>query len=65
MNLISLSEVYVESIVASTLIGTMPLFTYIIAFFISENKRQIRSDNIKSLVCRFEKGWARGVTKNN
>jgi len=38
-NLISLSEIYVESIVASTLIGTMPLFTYIIAHFISKNKR--------------------------
>ena len=33
-NLISLSEIYVESIVAASLIGTMPLFTYIIAYFI-------------------------------
>ena len=37
-NLISLSEIYVESIVAASLIGTMPLFTYIIAYFISKNK---------------------------
>ena len=27
-----------ESIVAASLIGTMPLFTYIIAYFISKNK---------------------------
>ena len=32
-NLISWSELYVESVVASTLIGTMPLFTCIIAHF--------------------------------
>ena len=37
-NLISLSEIYVESIVAASLIGTMPLFTYIIAYFVSKNK---------------------------
>ena len=33
-NLISLSEVYVDSIVASTLIGTMPLFTLLISFLL-------------------------------
>ncbi len=32
-NLISWSQLYVESIVASTLIGTMPLFTFLISFF--------------------------------
>ena len=37
-NLISLSEIYVESIVAASLIGTMPHFTYIIAYFTSKNK---------------------------
>ena len=33
-NLISLSEVYVDSIVASTLIGTMPFFTILISFIL-------------------------------
>ena len=33
-NLISLSEIYVDSIVASTLIGTMPLFTLLISFLL-------------------------------
>ena len=33
-NLISWSEVYVESVIASTLIGTMPLFTFLISLFI-------------------------------
>ena len=32
-NLISWSELYVDSLVASTLIGTMPLFTFLISFF--------------------------------
>ena len=38
-NLISFSEIYVDSVVASTLIGTMPLFTFIISFFLF--KKQI------------------------
>ena len=32
-NLISWSELYVDSLVASTLIGTMPLFTFLISLF--------------------------------
>lgn len=37
-NLISLSEVYLDSIVASVLIGTMPLFTLIISLFFFKNQ---------------------------
>ena len=36
-NLISWTEIYVDSFVASTLIGTMPLFTFLIAFFFKKN----------------------------
>ncbi len=38
-NLISLSEIYVDSIVASTLIGTMPLFTFLLSFFLFKDQR--------------------------
>ncbi len=38
-NLISLSEMYVDSNVASTLIGTMPLFTFLISFLILKNEK--------------------------
>ena len=38
-NIISYSEKYVDSIVAATLIGTMPLFTFILSIFMSENKK--------------------------
>ncbi len=37
-NLISLSEIYVDSVVASTLIGTMPLFTLLISYSLFKNK---------------------------
>ena len=37
-NLISYSEIFVDSIVASTLIGTMPMFTFLISFFLTKNK---------------------------
>tara|TARA_B100000029_G_scaffold482961_1_gene533655 strand:- start:1261 stop:2112 length:852 start_codon:yes stop_codon:yes gene_type:complete len=38
-NLISWSEIYVDSVIASTLIGTMPLFTFLISFFLLNNSR--------------------------
>lgn len=38
-NLISWSEVYVDSVTASTLIGTMPLFTFLISFLLLKNSR--------------------------
>ncbi len=38
-NLISLSEIYVESVVASTLIGTMPLFTFLISLVLLKGQR--------------------------
>ena len=38
-NLISFSEIYVNSNVASTLIGTMPLFTFIISLLILKNEK--------------------------
>ena len=42
-NLISYSEMFVDSVVASSLIGTMPLFTFIIALkFLKENKLSYR-----------------------
>ena len=41
-NLISWSQLYVESIVASTLIGTMPLFTFLISFFYFKAPMQAR-----------------------
>ena len=37
-NIISYSEKYVDSIIAATLIGTMPLFTFLIAIFMTNNK---------------------------
>ena len=43
INLISWSELYVDSIVASTLIGTMPLFTFLISlFFFKESFKKIK-----------------------
>ena len=42
-NLISWSELYVDSLVASTLIGTMPLFTFLISlFFFKESFKKIK-----------------------
>ena len=38
-NLISLSEIYVDSNVASTLIGTMPLFTILISLTLFKNQK--------------------------
>ena len=38
-NLISWSELYVESVVASSLIGTMPLFTYLISLHFPQKKK--------------------------
>ncbi len=37
-NIISYSEKYVDSIIAATLIGTMPLFTFLIAIFMTKKK---------------------------
>ena len=37
-NLISWSEVYVDSLVASTLIGTMPIFTFILSLYFFKTK---------------------------
>lgn len=37
-NLISWSELYVDSVVASTLIGTMPMFTYLLTLLILKNE---------------------------
>ncbi len=50
-NLISWSELYIDSIIASTLIGTMPLFTFIIslAFF----KRKFQIQTIQGLMIGF------------
>ena len=43
-NLISWSELYVDSLVASTLIGTMPLFTFLISlFFFKESFKKIKN----------------------
>lgn len=44
-NLISLSEIHVDSIVASTLIGTMPLFTFLISYFF------FKSNSLNLLSC--------------
>ena len=33
-NLISFSEIYVDSVIASTLIGTMPMFTFLFSIYI-------------------------------
>jgi len=38
-NLISMSEVYVDSVVASTLIGTMPFFTFLLSYILFKNQR--------------------------
>lgn len=38
-NIISYSEKYVDSIVAATLIGTMPLFTFLLSIFMSNTKK--------------------------
>ena len=37
-NLISWSELYVDSVVASTLIGTMPMFTYLLTLLVFKNQ---------------------------
>lgn len=37
-NLISWSEIYVDSLVASTLIGTMPIFTFILSLYFFKTK---------------------------
>ena len=42
-NLISWSELYVDSVVASTLIGTMPLFTFIISLTLFKKKFQTQT----------------------
>tara|TARA_Y200000002_G_scaffold249339_1_gene206499 strand:- start:82 stop:765 length:684 start_codon:yes stop_codon:yes gene_type:complete len=39
-NLISWSEVYVDSLVASTLIGTMPIFTFLLSLYFFKTKTQ-------------------------
>ncbi len=38
-NLISFSEIYIDSIIAATLIGTMPLFTFLISYFYFKNHK--------------------------
>ncbi len=42
-NLISWSEIYIDSIIASTLIGTMPLFTFIISLALFKKKFQTQT----------------------
>ena len=44
-NLISWSQLYVDSLVASTLIGTMPLFTLLISLNFFKNKFKIQTIN--------------------
>ena len=44
-NLISWSQLYVDSLVASTLIGTMPLFTLLISLSFFKNKFKIQTIN--------------------
>ncbi len=51
-NLISFSEIYVDSVVASTLIGTMPLFTFIISFLLFK-KQTFNMLSISGLLIGF------------
>ena len=51
-NLISYSEIFVDSIIASTLIGTMPMFTFLISFFIFK-KDKFKMINFLSLALGF------------
>ena len=44
-NLISWSQLYVDSLIASTLIGTMPLFTLLISFNFFKEKFKIQTIN--------------------
>ena len=44
-NLISWSQLYVDSLIASTLIGTMPLFTLLISFHFFKQKFKIQTIN--------------------
>ncbi len=50
-NLISWSQLYVDSLVASTLIGTMPLFTLLISLYSFKNK--FKAQTINGLVVGF------------
>ncbi len=51
-NLISLSEIHVDSVVAATLIGTMPLFTVLISLFIMKNQT-VNFLNISGIIVGF------------
>ncbi len=51
-NLISYSEIFVDSIIASTLIGTMPMFTFLISFLIFKKER-FKMINFLSLALGF------------
>ena len=51
-NLISLSEIHVDSVVAATLIGTMPLFTVLISLFVLKNQT-VNFLNISGIIVGF------------
>ena len=51
-NLISYSEIFVDSIIASTLIGTMPMFTFLISFLVFK-KDKFKTMSFLGLILGF------------
>ena len=52
-NLIAWSELYVDSVIASSLIGTMPLFTFVISKFFKGAQKNLKLNTFFGLIIGF------------